>query len=246
MYGWQHGVTSRAYPVTYKFVVEQDGSIITFPTNGVEGDNDAACFPSTCQGGQVFLNIGGKRVRCPSGEFVDLSAEIPGLYRKGLVGPCPDETKMCRTLDCGAAGCNYNGGVCYDGRCICKLGWTGDDCSFSLLQNARVSANGSTVPPAADEGNADAPQHNVTNWYQTVQLNCRIANTTLPVFQSRSSAFLRIVADWSALDYKSIKVINMTTNVFRRRSLQQSGGGGVQVRLLCGGNFILSGLLRHA
>jgi hypothetical protein len=52
-FGWFHGVTSRAYPVTYKFEVPFGSDMMIFPASGNQGDKDAVCFPTVCQSGQV-------------------------------------------------------------------------------------------------------------------------------------------------------------------------------------------------
>lgn len=46
---------------------------------------------------------------------------------------CPySVASVCAMLDCPAAGCSAKGGDCLDGRCVCRLGFSGSKCAMAL------------------------------------------------------------------------------------------------------------------
>lgn len=216
-FGWYHSPTSRAFPVVYKFSVAQgDGSSIYFPSTGNDGDKDAVCYPTTCQAGQVYLNLNGKQIRCPTGQFVSLPAQLPGTFTSGVIGPCPDEALVCKTLTCPS--CNVQGGTCYDGQCVCKLGWTGADCSFSILRNAYAAPNAAL--PGAPAGGPAPPAPpatvNVTTYYQQVAVIFQISNTTQSGLSARSQVLVGVLSNWSGVPASLMTFAN--TSVAPRNS----------------------------
>lgn len=74
VFGWVNGPTSRCFPITYKFSASLDGGATTyiFPSTGQQGDRDAACFPSMCDAGKLFVVVANRVLRCPPGQWPEL------------------------------------------------------------------------------------------------------------------------------------------------------------------------------
>lgn len=162
--------------------------------------------------------------------MVDLSTAAPGIYRQGLIGPCPDESITCASLDCGNQPCKLPGGTCYNGKCICKLGWIGDDCSISLVANLLGSGSsgtnttgggsstgdgssgtsGGTNGGSSSESGAPPPPvplytQNITVWYQLIQVAVQLSATSLPGILARSNSLAEAVAVWAEINSTQVR-----------------------------------------
>jgi hypothetical protein len=73
---------------------------------------------------------------------------MPNSFQKGMVGPCPDNARICNTLSCNES-CTV-GGTCVEGRCFCNLQYTGPECAKKLTP----SGNYTTYIPVADDGSS--------------------------------------------------------------------------------------------
>lgn len=71
---------------------------------------------------------------------------MPSSFQKGMVGPCPDNARICNTLSCNES-CTV-GGTCVAGKCSCNLQYTGPECAKKLTP----SGNYTTYIPVADDG----------------------------------------------------------------------------------------------
>ncbi|KAL6745425.1 hypothetical protein V8C86DRAFT_2896792 [Haematococcus lacustris] len=211
-------------------------AVYTFPANGREGDQDAVCFPTTCREGQQYLIIAGKQLRCPSGRSLDLSQAAPDVYRRGMIVPCPDEAATCATLDCEGRSCTAPGGSCFAGRCYCRLGWMGADCSLSLVTGTRSTAStgsGDTSTPPADANWAAPPPAfcNVTTYFQLIQIACAL-NQTSSAFYAAASSFKSVLGAWADVNAAQLSVASATSNATssganttqQPAALQQSAG----------------------
>jgi hypothetical protein len=66
----------------------------------------------------------------PAGKSINLAEALPGRgFTSGVLG-CPDGRVVCPQLSCKKPCVN---GQCYQGRCICDMEYTGDDCSKNLV-----------------------------------------------------------------------------------------------------------------
>ncbi len=215
VYGWRHTPSSRAYAVTYKMSVplnDGSGGYMFFPAAGGQGERDAVCYPSSCRGGQLFLNVRGNQVRCPTGRYVDLALALPSLFSQGLVGPCPNEALVCRTLGCAPDACNPAGGACYDGACVCKIGGSGDDCSFSMLTNATApfpadGDDGAPLPPPPAGAPAPPPMQNLTVWFQQVTVAFELAGLDLGSVGARAGELQGALAAWADVAPQQVRLV---------------------------------------
>lgn len=67
---------------------------------------------------------------CPAGKSINLAQALPGRgFTSGVLG-CPEGRVVCPQLSCKKPCVN---GQCYQGRCICDMEFTGEDCSKNLV-----------------------------------------------------------------------------------------------------------------
>lgn len=219
VFGWYNTPTSRCYPATYKMVATPDSgrTIYSFPSVGSEGDKDAVCFPTVCQGGKQYLQYGSQLIRCPTGQMVDLAKASPAHYMGGRIGPCPDEAATCSTFDCGGRACSPAGGFCQDQQCTCKLGWGGEGCAKSFLGLASDDTEGTEGPspdpssPSSPSGDGDKPgqplaQRNVTTWLQVVQVTLLLNATSLQAVLSQAAPMATAIAAWADMAPSQVQI----------------------------------------
>lgn len=90
-------------------------------------DLKSLCFEPVCKSGaQLFFNVLGKEIRCPSGQVINLNKVYPEQYLEGQI-VCPNNLALCTTTTC-PNGCNGNGD-CVNGVCVCRLMYSGPDCN---------------------------------------------------------------------------------------------------------------------
>jgi hypothetical protein len=144
IFGWQNGPNSRCFPVTWPFETAR----YRFPGSLSADDatiQDSRCYETSCTPtGQLQLSIWGNKVDCPSGQTVDLATALPGVFDRGLIGPCPDNKAACGSLACGE-GCSGDG-VCVAGKCYCGLMYTGPGCRTRVTAaGAMLASNSSSI-----------------------------------------------------------------------------------------------------
>lgn len=99
-----------------------------------------------------------------AGKILNMAQLLPNVYSSGTIGPCPDNAQVCRTLSCPKS-CSGNG-ACYDGRCTCKLGYSGVDCSLSMITNT-------TTPQDSGNDGSDedgSGSQTVLRWTQVIEV----------------------------------------------------------------------------
>lgn len=136
MFGVYHGYKGRCMEVTKPITVSLGLREETL-------DAGAKCFKFECKNDELFLVLGFVNIRCPSGDFIDVSAlDIDAGFRSGKLGPCPDNKAICNSMNC-PMDCSSNG-VCdptsASGTCGCSLGHgfnrfadAREDCSAPLM-----------------------------------------------------------------------------------------------------------------
>eukprot|EP00882_Tetradesmus_deserticola_P016526 GHRQ01017656.1.p1 GENE.GHRQ01017656.1~~GHRQ01017656.1.p1 ORF type:complete len:264 (-),score=7.23 GHRQ01017656.1:339-1130(-) len=144
IFGWQNGADSRCLPVKLPLETAR----YRFP--GSSGGRapitaDSRCYETSCTAaGQLQLSILGQKVDCPSGQTVDLAEALPGVFSRGLIGPCPDNAAACGSLACGES-CLANG-ACIAGKCYCDMMFTGPSCGTHVEPGTEViSSNRSSA-----------------------------------------------------------------------------------------------------
>lgn len=121
-----------------------DGKYIVWVT----GPIGATCFDAICHGNDLYVKFDATdynpaaEVRCPSGEYVDLTKVGIG-YTEGIIGPCPDNDSVCNAWGC-PNDCNLKGD-CYQGRCYCHVGFFGKDCSSYSCTSEKVCFESDTT-----------------------------------------------------------------------------------------------------
>ena len=114
----------------------------------------ALCWSVSCLGtdpssASLVISLRGGRatVACPvGGGLVSLGGVDPTITSGSIL--CPrDPATICRTLGCTPGACNATGGDCFEGACICRLGFAGSDCSQALLGQQLPSTPPPPSPP---------------------------------------------------------------------------------------------------
>eukprot|EP00775_Hariotina_reticulata_P005454 gene5454-5688_t len=97
----------------------------------------AMCLETRCDSRgmvqAVFKFPDGREVAvdCPSGTSLDLAKQLPGRgFTSGKLR-CPNAQQVCPTVGCKQP-CVH--GMCYRGRCICDMEYTGNRCDVALVQ----------------------------------------------------------------------------------------------------------------
>eukprot|EP00873_Tetraselmis_striata_P010218 jgi/Tetstr1/430482/TSEL_020290.t1 len=113
-------------------------------------DSAADCYAMRCDaGGRLFVSTAGGWRHCPSGQMLDLAGHG---YLQGTLGPCPDNTVLCRQLAC-PSHCSGHG-HCRDGTCICHLGRAGRACDQDICSPAGTALAcpaGATCDPSTGQ-----------------------------------------------------------------------------------------------
>lgn len=163
-YGWWVGPNARCLPTTLPLA-----SFSPYLSLGQAPAVMGFCFNATCNStGSLFYEMKGMKVECPAGKNVNLTTVVGGL--SGTV-KCPvDPALVCRTLQCPASCDTSAGGICFEGKCICRVGFSGPSCSTALMSvtmpevkalpnlpggflNSAMGAPGSSAPGSnADNG----------------------------------------------------------------------------------------------
>eukprot|EP00955_Chlamydomonas_euryale_P002045 22707-Chlamydomonas_euryale.AAC.15 len=88
------------------------------------------CWSASCTSSVLTYTIGSpaNTVTCSAaGSTISLPSvdgDLTGSLR------CPDDiAAVCRSLDCGTGACDRRGAQCFNGGCVCHLGWVGADCA---------------------------------------------------------------------------------------------------------------------
>ncbi|GLC60179.1 hypothetical protein PLESTB_001582300 [Pleodorina starrii] len=213
VFGWGTGSPSgRCLPVVYKFQASVGYNRYTYPALGRDGDADAACFETVCSadGSKVSVRMLGQTFDCPAGGYLNLAQLLPSRYNSGRIGPCPPASALCSTQSCPKAACNPTGGDCLNGTCYCRLAFTRDDCSFSLITGQPVTDSSLEAAGVGGAGgnSTTSPPPPMKVWTQVVQLTLAMENTVADV-TARLRQLQAAIASWAGLSAGAVVITNV-------------------------------------
>jgi len=107
------------------------------------------CWPAQCKDGKLYYRIKGKLVYCPAGKTVSLPQLVKGLSSGTIT--CPANPRaVCRTLACGGGRCSPEGGQCFEGECVCRIGYHGRRCDRRYYKTDPNSLGGEVLRPVME------------------------------------------------------------------------------------------------
>ena len=103
----------------------------------------AGCYSvEMCSEVSVSVKVGSQVVSCPYGQKVSVSGFVGQLV-------CPENKSFCENVPCPNL-CNGRG-KCVNGKCVCKEGWSGNECAEPCIENCKYCPN-PTVCQACSDG----------------------------------------------------------------------------------------------
>ncbi len=192
---------------------------------GRDGDPNAACFDTVCapDGSKVFVKLLGQQFECPAGAYLNLAQLLPDRYTSGRIGPCPSAAALCSTQTCPASSCNPEGGDCRDGRCYCRLAYTGNSCSLNLITgqqlqpipditsptgsptNSSTGSSPSTSSPSTTSRPPPPPPPPAQVWVQVIQVSMSFTEQLADV-QERSDDLALVLSSWSEVALANVSI----------------------------------------
>ncbi|GAX77501.1 hypothetical protein CEUSTIGMA_g4945.t1 [Chlamydomonas eustigma] len=151
LFSWSVGSSARCL-TTLLPLSSSGASPVVVPT--INGANDTGlCWNSTCtSSSNLAILVNGTTLTCSNavvGSQVVLSTVTSGAVTAGGL-LCPSQTSVqaiCRTLQCTAGSCSSTGGNCFEGSCVCRLGYAGSQCKFSLIGQPAPAIQVAQFPP---------------------------------------------------------------------------------------------------
>lgn len=176
------------------------------------------CAPD---GSKVFVKLLGQQFECPAGAYLNLAQLLPDRYTSGRIGPCPSAAALCSTQTCPASSCNPEGGDCRDGRCYCRLAYTGNSCSLNLITGQQLqpipditsptgsptnSSTGSSPSSSSPSTSSRAPPPPPAQvWVQVIQVSMSFTEQLADV-QQRSDDLALVLSSWSDVALANVSV----------------------------------------
>lgn len=150
-WGQYFGQSSRCLPIAPEPKTWEVG-VDSLSFYGLDLGGSAACFAMSCteDGKKIKVFVGQESAECTEGGYIDASS-LSSRLKQGRIGPCPPPSDICPSLGC-KNDCSTHGD-CFQGKCICYLGFHGDHCENEGV-GPSSSASSASRPVLSNNANA--------------------------------------------------------------------------------------------